>query len=502
MDIKINSINNHYFFTKHTSFRAEIPHNLLKPLASDEFISSGSKITVEEFKNVFFDTTLSFKEKLKKLNISHWSYCMCAKKLGIKSAPKKTISDSITKERFDEVYNLDIPEKEKIKMLGISPHIYYEKMLELGYTPKQTKRVKEIQNIKREEFEEVFFDETLSEIEKHEKLGLDATSYIRKAREFNLKTFQIENNERIDSITKEDFDKVFFTKNLGIRHKCHMLGISEVTFLKLVKKYGYKTKKMMQSEHVKSITKEQFDKVFYDKSLNKLEKANKLGVSRTTYKMLTAKFGHASEVSETVRITIQEFDKVFFDDTLSKNEKARKLGINDVDYYYLVKKFGYTTKKQKRMNYIGNISQEQFLAVANDTSLSEAEKYAKLKLDPINFRTLAQKYGYVSKNMQQKETIKSITKEEFDKVFYNESLTLEEKAKALNISSATFISLTKQYGYVTEYRKNRKNVDAITKEVFDEIYKRQDLTAAQKYEQLGISQYTYRRFLKKFGYNK
>lgn len=502
MNLVITSINNkNYNYLNQITFRAKVPKDVLrKTLAEDEFITSRTKITVGEFKSVFFDKTLSLKEKIEKLKIGITSFRTWAKKLGIKSNEDKKVPKIITKEQFDKVYNLDIPEKEKYKMLGIEHFTYYKKMLEFGYTPKLTTRKKSIRNITQEEFEKVFFDDSIPDSEKHIKLGISYNSYMRKANEFHLTTAKQDIYEHVDSITKEEFDKVFFIKNLGIRHKLRMLGISEPTFLRIAQKYGYKTPKKLREEYIQSITKEQFDKVFYDKSLSNNEKQKVLGINRICYRQLAAKFGHASEICDNISITIQEFDKVFFDDTLSSKEKIKNLGVNKNDYYYLIEKFGYKTKKQKRIKEISKISKEQFLSVANDSSLSEQEKYKKLNLPQQTFLKLARKYGYTSQRILNNNKVKDITKEEFDKVFFDKNLTSLQKAEMLNISFLTYMRIVKKYGYTTQYLKNLENVDLITKEVFDEVHNQSNLTVAEKIKKLGISGVTYRKLRKQFGY--
>ena len=129
MNLVITSINNkNYNYLNQITFRAKVPKDVLrKTLAEDEFITSRTKITVGEFKSVFFDKTLSLKEKIEKLKIGITSFRTWAKKLGIKSNEDKKVPKIITKEQFDKVYNLDIPEKEKYKMLSIEHFTYYKK---------------------------------------------------------------------------------------------------------------------------------------------------------------------------------------------------------------------------------------------------------------------------------------------------------------------------------------------------------------------------------------
>lgn len=496
MNIIINYYDNkNYNSHRYISFNA-------RPLADNQLISKKYNITVGEFKKVFLDKTSSLRQKSKQINVAVTTLRNWAKRLGLESESDVNKAKNITKERFDEVYHLDIPEKEKYEMLGVTHKTYYKKLINLGYIAKRTAKKKENSAISRQAFEQVFFDSSLTEQEKHKKLKMDVHAYLNKAREFGLLTDKIENKERIASITKEEFDRIFFDKLLGIRHKLKMLGMDHSTFIKYAQKYGYKTKMQLRLEYLKSITKEQFDNLFYDKRLNQQEKQERLQIDSRLFRLFAVKFVHANEIADNMTITVQEFDKVFFDESLSTKEKIKKLNIRKDDYYYLIAKFGYKTERQKQSQYIYQISKEKFLEVADDIALSEDEKCKKLKISQKTFTKLAKKYGYKSERIKQIEHIKTLTKDEYDEIFFEDSLGEKEKHKRLEISPNTFRNKAKDYGYTTKTQKNIKKVADITKDEFDSVYKDNNLSGEEKCRKLNISMSTYQRLIVIFGYKK
>ena len=505
MNIVINNFyNKNYNNYQFVTFKARIPKDsaLINSLTDNKTISIHSNITVEEFKKVFLDMTLSLRQKSKKLDVPVTTLRNWAKKIGIKQEQKLNPLVEVTKEQFDKIYSLDISEKEKYELLGLKPKQYYKKLLEYGYTAKRTAKEKEISKISREAFEQVFFDNTLTEQEKHKKLGLSHHTYLNKAKEFGLKTDKKENDERIASISKEEYDKVFFDKHLGIRHKLKILGINHSTFIKYARKYEYKTDMQLRLEYLKSITKEQFDSIFYAKNLTKQEKQERLKINDRLYRLFAVKFGHASEITDNIPITIHEFDKVFFDKTLSRKEKISKLNVNEDDYYYLIAKFGYKTERQKQSSYIDKISKERFLEVASNPNLSEEEKCKELKISIKTLSKLSKKYGYKSERTEQKEHIKNITKEKYIEIYNDKNLSEKDKHEKLDISANVYRDRVNDYGYITNVQKENKNVEGITREEFDKIYNDPNLLVKEKCEKLNISNATYQRLLKIFGYKE
>ena len=197
MNLIINDRNNRiYNYSKYVTFKAKLPKDVVrKTLTDDDFITKNTKITVAEFKKVFLDTTSSLREKSKMLNVPLTTLRNWAEKLGLKQEQKKSIV-RITKEQFEKIYRLDVPEKEKYEMLRLKPKQYYKKLLDYGYIAKRTAKEKQISMISKEVFEEVFFDNTLTEQEKHKKLGLSNHTYLKKVKEFGLRTDKKENDER------------------------------------------------------------------------------------------------------------------------------------------------------------------------------------------------------------------------------------------------------------------------------------------------------------------
>lgn len=502
MKIVINNYDNNCNCYKQIRFKAKIQKDLISKeiMADSQFLSQKYDVTIGEFKKVYLDTTLSLRQKSKILNVAATTLRNWAKKLGIKPEISTNTVKNITKETFDEVYNLDIPEKEKYEMLGINPKFYYKKLLEFGYVPKRTAKKSEVAGISRETFEKVFFDDSLTEQEKHKKLKLSAHTYLKKAKEFGFQTTKTNNDERIASVSKEEFDRVFFDKHINTGHKPKTLGMNHSTFIKYARKYGYKTDMQLRLEYLKSITKELFDSIFYNKNLSLQEKQERLKIDSRLYRLFAAKFGHANEITDNLNITVQEFDKIFFDNSLSTKEKIEKLNISKDDYYYLIAKFGYQTERQKQSKYIDKISKEKFLEVANDINLSEEEKCNKLKISHKTFFKLSKKYGYKSERTEQKEHINSITKEEYDKIFFDKSLSEKEKHEKLDISAFTYRDKAQDYDYRTNAQKAIRNVADITSEEFDNVYKDTNLSTKEKCKKLNISKATYQRLLRVFGY--
>lgn len=492
-----------YYFDKNISYKANHANNkkALKHLGNNELISKRFNITVSDFKKVFFDKAMTLKEKARKLKISITTLQTWAKSLGLVLEARPNLPKNISKEKFDEVYFLDIPENKKPGLLNITSSAYYRILFDFGYTAKETLKRNKNRSLSKEDFEKVFFDDTLTEAEKQKKLGLSAYTYLRKAREFGLLTQTIKNTERIAAISKEEFDKIFFDKNLETKHKLRILNMNESTFLKYSQLYGYQTPKQIRQEYIKSITKEQFDEVFYNQNLTEQEKVQELQLDRKQYKLLAAKFGHADEINDNINITIQEFDKVFFDESLTTKEKISKLKINKYDYYYLIAKFGYKTDKQKQAKHIENISREDFLKIANNPDLSEDEKVSLLKISKNTFLKLSRKYGYKSERRELLEHINKISEEEFKKVFFDKNLTEKQKHEKFQISYNAYLDIAKSYGLITNAQKDKEKAFFITKDLFDEVYKDSNLSVKEKCKKLDISHSTYQRLLKRFGYN-
>ena len=74
-----------------------------------------------------------------------------------------------------------------------------------------------------------------------------------------------------------------------------MLNISFLTYMRIVKKYGYTTQYLKNLENVDLITKEVFDEVHNQSNLTVAEKIKKLGISGVTYRKLRKQFGYTSE---------------------------------------------------------------------------------------------------------------------------------------------------------------------------------------------------------------
>ena len=123
------------------------------------------------------------------------------------------------------------------------------------------------------------------------------------------------------------------------------IKISKNTFLKLSRKYGYKSERRELLEHINKISEEEFKKVFFDKNLTEKQKHEKFQISYNAYLDIAKSYGLITNAQKDKEkaffITKDLFDEVYKDSNLSVKEKCKKLDISHSTYQRLLKRFGY-----------------------------------------------------------------------------------------------------------------------------------------------------------------
>ena len=70
----------------------------------------------------------------------------------------------------------------------------------------------------------------------------------------------------------------------------------------------------------------------------------------------------------------------------------------------------------------------------------------------------------------------------------------------MDISANVYRDKVNECGYMTKAQKENRNVENITQDDFNKIYNDTNLSTKEKCEKLNISNATYQRLLKIFGY--
>lgn len=290
-----------------------------------------------------YKSDVSVKEKSKRLGISTKTYRKIVDELGLEFIPAKRGMKplfDIPKERFGEVFNMDIPTSEKAKILGLSQDLFYHYASKMGF--KKDKAV----NISKEDFEKIFYMK-IPLSEKYKMLNINYSWYYALAQKYGC----ITTTKHVKSITKEQFESIN-NQNIPQTEKCKKLGITRGTYIKLANKFGIdldiKPVTYIRSADIPTDT---FIKI-YNEDITVAEKCEKLGISRQTYIKRAKELGlkprkNFATNTDLSKITLEDFLKVYNDSSLTTNQKCLKLEIGEYSYFKLVRKWNLQRGKYK-----------------------------------------------------------------------------------------------------------------------------------------------------------
>ena len=407
------------------------------------------------------------------------------------------ITDKITKEEFDRVYNMVGSPEEKAKELNISLFSFRKLERKFGYKSKTIKTRHKVE-ITKEEFARVHFDKTMNHEEKKQVLGISETTYYNLSKKFNLKSAFANQLAKNRSITESEFRAVVETDK-PLKEKLQLLGIAYKYYRILAAKFGILTNNQKKEERLSLIDKNQFQRVF-EMDIPQKDKCAALNITIDEFKKLAKRFGLKSKLAlqrkHSQSITQEQFKEVYYLDILER-EKWKMLGISHLTYNKLALKYG--LKKDGNKGLLKNLSENEF------RKIYEMNIPIELKLKMLNcknantYYALMAKFGIQSDKQTRKAYIESITKKQIEEILFSDTPE-KEKLEKLDLTLLDYKKLLNKFGLLTEWvRKTRQKLFISKKTLTETISKNRTIKSVCN--ELQINYITFYKLIRKYNIN-
>lgn len=279
----------------------------------------------------------SFKEILKELNISEWSYSCLLSKFGIKTKAKlsKEKIALITKEILQDYINKKISVTEICKELDIPERTYSRLLDKFGLKTERKKAKQNATSITKEKLQKLV-DNKLSVTEICEKLKIDKSTFYRTLKRLNIK-YSYQKHSREIQISKERLQELA-ESGKTTKEIARELGISVTTYHQKVKEYNIKTILRDSIDKIQNINIEEIQNDINNKIKIK-DLCQKYNITNSTYSAIIRKYSLdtptrtcQSRISKTSKDEILKLKNAGY----KPKEICTKLEISETTYYRLI----------------------------------------------------------------------------------------------------------------------------------------------------------------------
>lgn len=288
-------------------------------------------------------------------------------------------------------------------------------------------------------------------------LNISTASYYRKLKLFNLPSKKETYNSKLEEISKEQFEN-FLRNKTPIEEVCKTLKITTTAYYNLMEKFGLRS--YILGANKKAVTKEQIQSLL-DQNLSVMEISNRLNICKDAYFKLLNKFNIITKHKESID-RISQITKSDIENLISSGktypEISEILQISASTLHGLIIKFKIKTKLSQSRENIASITKEQIEDLINSGKKTE-EICKELDIQPRTYTDLLTRFGIVTKLKQAKKNILNTNKEDIQ-ALVDKGLTVEEIAKALNVTNAsTVYRLFKRYHIKYNYKHHSGEIN-------------------------------------------
>ena len=244
---------------------------------------NAAKITKEEFLELLNSGMLS-KDIEKKLNISNSTFCYLLDKFGITTTRQasRINATNITKEELQSIVDSGMTVKNMIAELNIAESTFYQliKFHKIDY------------NFQHHNNEIILPKEVMEDMVQSGKavrkiadeLNIHQTTFSKKAKVARVNTVYRESIDKKSDITKDELQEAVFS-GLSREEICQQFKITTSMYRKLINRFGIQTKRKIEQENAKNISKELL--VAMKSSGKSIEKiCEELEISPNTYRRI------------------------------------------------------------------------------------------------------------------------------------------------------------------------------------------------------------------------
>ncbi|MCM1002980.1 MAG: hypothetical protein NC408_01415 [Candidatus Gastranaerophilales bacterium] len=297
-------------------------------------------ITKDEFLAIALtDNTIQEKAKLLGIGIQKYRAMAAQYEILTDAQKRQEELDKITQQEFEAVFYLDIKKQEKCELLQITPTEFNSLAKKFKLKSKLQLQRENSQNITREQFEEVY-NMPVPEKTKWAMLGINHVTYRKKALEFKLK--ENYNSDILDKFSEEELQEIF-RREIPLNEKMEILGCKNAnTYYALMARFGFQSKMQIRQAYIASFTKEQVEEILYS-DLPEKDKLEKAQLTPTNYKKLLHKFGLLGEWEKLRKYnrhaTKEELQNaIIHSNTITT--VCKELNIDCITFHKLVNKYG------------------------------------------------------------------------------------------------------------------------------------------------------------------
>ena len=246
-----------------------------------------------------------------------------------------------------------------------------------------------------------------------------------------------------------------------------LLGIALDTYYKKLKQLGLPSAVSAYRDKLAQIPRDEFETMLKNKvSIEDICK--RFNLTTNAYYNYINRYDLRSYIVGANRkaVTQQKLQELV-DKKMSADEICEQLQIGKDAYYELIQKYNIQTEYKNRKQNIISISKEQI-----ETQLNSGKSYSEiaeeLNISRSTLRRFINDFEIDTKILQTKRIISNITKEQLQE-FVDSGKSNAEISRELNIPIRTYTQLTHRYGIMTNYRKAKKNIASITKEMLQQL---------------------------------
>lgn len=308
--------------------------------------------------------------------------------------PKKALAArlaAITKEEFLKCLNSGMSVAEICKHFDISSSGYYHLIHKFEIKTATKQNIENIESIKKEDIERLIkAGKSNSEIAETLNISLSAlTSLISK---FGIVTKGIQSRQNISHITKERLQELVDSSK-PVKEICEILQIPVRTYSRLVKQFGIITERQRAKEHIASITREQLQSLV-NEGLSIDEICKRLKINKTAFyrllKQLKVNYNYAHHHNEILipKSVLQAKAK----SGETTKEISDSLGIAVTTYHAKAKAAEVKTVLRDAIDTLDNITFEMFQNAINKCK-SVKKVCETLNITKANYHALLQKYN-------------------------------------------------------------------------------------------------------------
>lgn len=349
----------------------------------------------------------------------------------------------------------------------------------------------------------VLIREKISQGKQHkqicEELGISSSVYCKVIKEFNIETPRLKTRQNRKDINLEEFKKDI-AEGLSRAEILAKYDITAGQYWLLLKQHNIQTKRMLDNNKTNSITKEDLVNAI-ETSRNKSEVCRKLKITYNTYVRLKSNFG----VNQDPANEHEEWDYL----TSSEKEALLNSGrsLKDIcEEYHVTRGKIDMDRRAEDIKTNRVIAREKLEKVDSkqiqadiDAGLNIDEILAKHNISISQYQTLIDKRKISTAQSRARDKVNNITLEQFQEVLKTAQNTKEAMAMLGDISKSTFFNLLRKFKVDAPWVKKKQRKEfPVSKDVLEADVKAK-LTLEQICQKHSIAQNMYYKMVQAYG---